>query len=301
MSTILKALEELEQRGATTATGAAATSSPGMATRYEHLPRRRSLATPLLLAITAGSLAGMAYFALRGATTRSAPAKARQVAERPAVPPAAARPLPPPAVAPQPALAAAQAPAERPAPLPQTAGRPEPPAAPAPRERDAAPAQPAAEPPVVAAREPVAPPIVPPLAALADDPPRASAVAARATVDQAPGAPPRAIVPPAPPVRAATTGAARPEAPLRPSRRETAAPPGERRTATESTGGSEVEVTSIGYSNDLSTRTASLRIGGQPVTLHQGDSARGIEVQLIMPHVVYLRRGRDIFAVDANR
>jgi hypothetical protein len=58
---------------------------------------------------------------------------------------------------------------------------------------------------------------------------------------------------------------------------------------------------SIAYSANVSARSAALRIGGQAMTLHQGDSARGVEVQLILPNSVYLRRGRDIFAVDARR
>jgi hypothetical protein len=111
---------------------------------------------------------------------------------------------------------------------------------------------------------------------------------------------PRALPPTRAPIYTDDAGPRR-EAALRPSRQEAPAAPREQRAAVESSGGSQVEVMSIGYAADVSARTASLRISGQPVTLHQGDSARGIEVQLILPHSVYLRRGRDIFAVDARR
>jgi len=58
---------------------------------------------------------------------------------------------------------------------------------------------------------------------------------------------------------------------------------------------------SIAYSLDVMHRAATLRIEGRPVTLHQGESASGLEVQLILPDSVYLRSGGEIFAVDVGR
>ncbi len=63
--------------------------------------------------------------------------------------------------------------------------------------------------------------------------------------------------------------------------------------------GVRVEVTAIDSADNAGGRTATLRIGDRTVTLRQGESASGLEVQLIRPDAVYLRSGRDIFAVDA--
>lgn len=94
----------------------------------------------------------------------------------------------------------------------------------------------------------------------------------------------------------------------KPRREATARQPGEgpaaarddREARSPMSGGTGVRVLSIAYSPDVAERTAALRIDGQTVTLHQGESASGLEVQLILPRSVYLRRGGDIFAVDAG-
>ena len=58
---------------------------------------------------------------------------------------------------------------------------------------------------------------------------------------------------------------------------------------------------SIGYVTAPEKRTATLTIDGAPVTLRQGESASGIEVQLILREAVYVRHGPDVFAVGVER
>jgi hypothetical protein len=67
-------------------------------------------------------------------------------------------------------------------------------------------------------------------------------------------------------------------------------------------GTSTVRVQSIGYSPAEGKRTVTLAVdGASAVTLHQGESAGGVEVQLIMPEAVYVRRGADVFALGVVR
>ena len=287
MSTILKALEELEQRSAAAVPSAAASS------KYEQVPRARSL-TPLLLVLTAGSLVGMVYFAVRGAQKTApsppVPAAPQRVAERTAAdPPVAAAPRAAVEVAPatreRVVAEADEAPWGRVEKGPTMASAAVLPALPA-----AQPAPPAAQPAPPAAQR--APPAAQPA------PPASRAIAE----------------PPAAPLRERSSSrkeASRQERPSRraealdreePLRREAAVQPPPAAPADQKpSSGAEVEVTSIAYSENVSARSAAVRIGGQAMTLHQGDTVRGIEVQLILPHSVYLRRGRDIFAVDARR
>lgn len=59
-----------------------------------------------------------------------------------------------------------------------------------------------------------------------------------------------------------------------------------------------VEVTSIQYSQDPSRRSVALRLdGGGIVTLRERESVRGVEVQLIQPDSVYVRRGGDVIVL----
>jgi hypothetical protein len=52
----------------------------------------------------------------------------------------------------------------------------------------------------------------------------------------------------------------------------------------------------------MSESTATLRLEGRaPVTLREGQSVAGIEVQLITPRAVYLRYNGDVFMVDTRR
>jgi hypothetical protein len=63
-----------------------------------------------------------------------------------------------------------------------------------------------------------------------------------------------------------------------------------------------VQVRTIFYAADIAERAVSLRIGGaSPVTLHQGESARGVEVQLITRDGVYVRQGGSIFMISGRR
>jgi hypothetical protein len=280
VSTILKALEELEQRAPAAAASAAAS------TKYEQVPRPRSL-TPLLLVLTAGSLVGMVYFAVRSApksaSNPSAPAEPQRVSER-----AAADPLPLAAPAPRAAVEAAPPVRERFAAEEAPWGRVEkgstiasaaaPPALPA--VQAALPAVQPAPPPRAIVEPPVAPPR------------ESSDVREESSHREAPSRrkePSRQAEP------------LRREAAVRPPRQESPAASADRKPPAGTSSGADVEVMSIAYSENVGARSAALRIGGQTMTLHQGDSVRGMEVQLILRNSVYLRRGRDIFAVDAKR
>jgi len=264
VSTILKALEELEQRAPTAAPPAAASS------KYEQVARAWSL-TPLLLVLTAGSLVGMVYFAVRSAaksaSSPSVRAEPQRVSERTAADPL---PLAAPARddAPRAAVEAAPPARERVAAEEAPWGR---------VEKGSTIASAAAPPAPPASRAIVEPPAVPPR-----EPSDGREESSRQE------GPLRREVP------------LRREAAVRPPRQESPAGPADRKPSSGTSGGAEIEVMSIAYSENVGARSAALRIGGQAMTLRQGDSARGIEVQLILPTSVYLRRGRDIFAVDAK-
>jgi hypothetical protein len=63
-----------------------------------------------------------------------------------------------------------------------------------------------------------------------------------------------------------------------------------------------VRVQAVAYAPAPEKRSATLAIDGAPaVTLRQGESARGIEVQLILRDQVYLRYGADVFAAGVER
>jgi len=124
------------------------------------------------------------------------------------------------------------------------------------------------------------------------EPPPAPRLESPVAADKAPGAVPRTA--PSESRLRASEESPRREASLRP---QSPAVPVDRDASRP--GDLRVQVTSIAYSPNVSERSATLRIGGQAVRLHQGESASGLEVQLILPKAVYLRSGRDIFAVDA--
>ena len=72
--------------------------------------------------------------------------------------------------------------------------------------------------------------------------------------------------------------------------------------ATESQHEPSVRLRSIGYVAAAERRSATLTIDGGPaVTLRQGESASGVEVQLILRDAVYVRHGADVFAVGVER
>ena len=65
---------------------------------------------------------------------------------------------------------------------------------------------------------------------------------------------------------------------------------------------STLRVESIRYAEAPGERTVALAIDGAPsVSLRQGESAGGVEVQLILPGAVYVRRGPDVFALGTVR
>ncbi len=66
-------------------------------------------------------------------------------------------------------------------------------------------------------------------------------------------------------------------------------------------GDAGIRVQSIRYTPDSTKRTATLWIGGTATTLHEGESARDVEVQLILPDMVYVRRGGSVFAIAGSR
>jgi hypothetical protein len=62
-----------------------------------------------------------------------------------------------------------------------------------------------------------------------------------------------------------------------------------------------VRILAIAYSPVNARSTVSLSIdGGKPVTLRQGETLNGLEVQLILPESVYLRHGGNVFALDVR-
>ena len=64
-------------------------------------------------------------------------------------------------------------------------------------------------------------------------------------------------------------------------------------------GESDLQVKSLAYSTDAHARSVALQLaGGRAVNLHEGESSGGVEVQLILPNAVYLRKGGSIIAVN---
>lgn len=73
-------------------------------------------------------------------------------------------------------------------------------------------------------------------------------------------------------------------------------------TPPRSPGQSGLRLESIAYATAAGERSVTLAIdGAPPVVLRQGESASGIEVQLILPDAVYVRNGTDVFALGAVR
>jgi len=104
-------------------------------------------------------------------------------------------------------------------------------------------------------------------------------------------APPIADIPP----RARQQDRSRPQ-PRLPHAGEEQAATNPRRISAEQ----PVRVRSIRYAEDPARRAVTLSAGSDTVTLREGESAGGVEVQLILPTVVYVRRGATVFAVQAE-
>ena len=62
-----------------------------------------------------------------------------------------------------------------------------------------------------------------------------------------------------------------------------------------------IAVSSISYSPDAGRRSVTMRVGGTLATLREGQSAHGVEVQLILPGSVYVRRGAEITVLEPER
>ena len=71
---------------------------------------------------------------------------------------------------------------------------------------------------------------------------------------------------------------------------------------TDAPADSTLRLESIHYAEAPGERTVALAIDGAPsVSLRQGESVGGVEVQLILPAAVYVRRGPDVFALGTVR
>jgi hypothetical protein len=76
---------------------------------------------------------------------------------------------------------------------------------------------------------------------------------------------------------------------------------GRMRAAEFELGAPTIRVQSISYSTDPSQRLVTLRIGKEaPVTLHEGESAKGVEVQLVLRDTVYVRHRGNVMALDVK-
>ena len=155
--------------------------------------------------------------------------------------------------------------------------------------------------PAPVARVPTAPaPVAPPVALAPSPPPPVSARGVPKLPTAVPvvkPAPPRPAAPPVPREPAATTAAP----PVQVQAPQPAVTP--RRTEPVRAGNEpRIQVGAIRYSQAPPERTVALAIdGGTPLTLHQGESTGDLEVQLILPDGVYVRRGGHVWMVSADR
>ena len=262
MTTILKAFRELEGRNA----GA---EPPAAASPHEDRSLRWRPFTRVLLALSAGLLGGGAFLSVRAALKSApVPTQPRVAPERPS----SAR-----------LVLAAPAKDEAARDVVEAAGPARGPVA----EEEAPWGR-------VEKKTATAPALAQLAATVLREPPPAPRLESPVAADKGPGAVPRTA--PSEARLRASDESPRREASLRP---QSPAAPVDREASRS--GDLRVQVTSIAYSPNVAERSATLRIGGQAVRLHQGESASGLEVQLILPDSVYLRRGGDIFAVDARR
>jgi hypothetical protein len=231
MTTILKALQELERRDSHFVRS-------GIPSSQDDRPRRWGVLSVSILALL-GATIGVASL-LRGRAAPSAGSRDASSAERRSV------------VAP-------------PAPVVQQV------VPPAPVVQKVAPPEPRA--------------VAPQTSSAKDDTPKGRAAKAQ------PAPPPRARQPATPKENTAT---------------RQAKPPG-KAPAPEPAAGNypmvpaqpRVQLKAIVYAENASDSTATLRINGErAVTLHEGDSIGGVEVQLILPDTVYLHYGGNVFTIS---
>ena len=57
----------------------------------------------------------------------------------------------------------------------------------------------------------------------------------------------------------------------------------------------------VRYGESRADRSATLRIDGSPVVLQEGDTAHGIELQLVTPSGAYVRRGNEVLMLEPSR
>ena len=62
-----------------------------------------------------------------------------------------------------------------------------------------------------------------------------------------------------------------------------------------------LSLVSVRYGDSRGSRTATLRIDGSPVVLHEGETASGIELQLVTPTGAYVRRGGEVLMLEPSR
>jgi hypothetical protein len=65
--------------------------------------------------------------------------------------------------------------------------------------------------------------------------------------------------------------------------------------------GAGLSLVRVRYGESRSERTATLRIDGNPLVLHEGESAEGIELQLVTPNGAYVRRGGEVLMLAPSR
>jgi hypothetical protein len=92
------------------------------------------------------------------------------------------------------------------------------------------------------------------------------------------------------------------EPPSEPLPAARSAPAPERAAPAASSGAPRIDVRAIKFSPDSTQRRVTLSInGGPPVVMKEGESEGGVEVQLILDDVVYVRHGGSISSVSATR
>jgi len=78
--------------------------------------------------------------------------------------------------------------------------------------------------------------------------------------------------------------------------------PGRPETAARSSAEPRIQVHGIRYASSAPERVVTLAVDGSaPITLHQGESTGDLEIQLILPDAVYVRRGGHVWMVSRDR
>jgi hypothetical protein len=57
----------------------------------------------------------------------------------------------------------------------------------------------------------------------------------------------------------------------------------------------------VNYSESRSERTATLRIDGSAIVIHEGETVQGIELQLVTAEGAYVRRGGEVLMLAPSR